>query len=214
MRSFLWTTARWNLPKSAGRIPKSKRVCSPKTTTPPFTNCFRIYATSLEREVLAAQEWQAQAENGVQGLDSLLRAASARLSLDFRIPPESRALELINKTNQFNLNGRRFTDAEWQNEVRQHGAAALVAGYEDKFGPLGKILALVGTLSNRTLSVRAFVLRCRAFSRRIEHQCLQELFRRYELEERVFDYVEAPRNGPVRDSLTALVGNPPGHGEH
>ena len=160
----------------------------------------------------AAQEWHAQAENGVQGLDSLLRAASARLSLDFRIPPESRALELINKTNQFNLNGRRFTDAEWQNEVRQHGAAALVAGYEDKFGPLGKILALVGTLSNRTLSVRAFVLSCRAFSRRIEHQCLQELFRRYELEEIVFDYVETPRNGPVREFLTALVGKPPGPG--
>jgi FkbH-like protein len=159
-----------------------------------------------------AQEWRAWTETPAGGLDSFLKEAKARLSLDFRIPPESRALELINKTNQFNLNGRRFTDGEWRNQLLQPGAVALVARYEDKFGPLGKIAALAGWLSRRTLSVRAFVLSCRAFSRRIEHQCLQELFRRYELEEIVFDYAETPRNGPLREFLASLTGEPPAPG--
>jgi FkbH-like protein len=32
-------------------------------------------------------------------------------------PLDSRALELVNKTNQFNLNGRRFQEVDWRTEV-------------------------------------------------------------------------------------------------
>ncbi|NQT51558.1 HAD-IIIC family phosphatase, partial [bacterium] len=46
--------------------------------------------------------------------DRFLADAQATLALDFSKAPDPRAFELINKTNQFNLNGRRLGEAEWQ----------------------------------------------------------------------------------------------------
>jgi FkbH-like protein len=46
--------------------------------------------------------------------DDFLSTVQARLTLDFRVDAtDARALELVNKTNQFNINGRRYTHAEW-----------------------------------------------------------------------------------------------------
>ena len=89
-----------------------------------------------------------------------------------------RAFELINKTNQFNLNGRRWKEPEWRRFLGEPGAFLVTASYEDKFGPLGEIAAMLGTAGAGKLSVDAWVMSCRAFSRRIEHQCLKYLFER------------------------------------
>jgi hypothetical protein len=50
---------------------------------------------------------------------------------------------------------------------------------------------------------------CRAFSRRIEHQCLKYLFERMGVEEIVFDYAATPRNGPIQDFFAGLLQGPP-----
>jgi len=68
---------------------------------------------------------------------------------------------------------------------------------------------ILGRRQGRALQVNTFVLSCRAFSRRIEHQCLNYLFEELEAEEIVFDYCATPRNGPLRDFFEALLGAPP-----
>jgi len=45
--------------------------------------------------------------------ESFLQQAGGRLSLSFSKNPDPRALELVNKTNQFNLNGKRHTESSW-----------------------------------------------------------------------------------------------------
>jgi FkbH-like protein len=142
--------------------------------------------------------------------EEFLRDAGAELTLSFsKDPLDPRALELINKTNQFNLNGRRYADKEWQDFVRDPATLLLVVSYRDKYGPLGKIAVLAGRLSERILSADVWVMSCRAFSRRIEHRCLEELFERFQVDEIVFDYVATPKNGPVRDFLTEILGTSP-----
>jgi predicted enzyme involved in methoxymalonyl-ACP biosynthesis len=49
---------------------------------------------------------------------------------------------------------------------------------------------------------------CRAFTRRIEHQCLNFLFTKFPIEEIVFDYLETPQNGPTREFFAELLGEP------
>ena len=139
-----------------------------------------------------------------------LRDAGAELTLSFsKDPLDPRALELINKTNQFNLNGRRYAEKEWQDFVKDPATLLLVVSYRDKYGPLGKIAVLTGRLSERILSADIWVMSCRAFSRRIEHRCLEELFERFPVDEIVFDYVATPKNGPVRDFLMEILGTAP-----
>ena len=45
-------------------------------------------------------------------MEAFLRNANAVVVFEFG-SREPRVLELVNKTNQFNLNGIRYTEAEW-----------------------------------------------------------------------------------------------------
>jgi FkbH-like protein len=82
----------------------------------------------------------------------------------------------------------------------------VVAGvsYEDKFGPLGIIGVIAGHLVGSELHVTAWVLSCRAFSRRIEHHMLAWLFSRPEITAVQLDYRPTTRNGPLQDFLKTL----------
>jgi predicted enzyme involved in methoxymalonyl-ACP biosynthesis len=57
--------------------------------------------------------------------------------------------------------------------------------------------------------VAAWVMSCRAFSRRIEHHSLKRLFEKFDADEVVFDFQLTERNGPTQDFFLELVGDPP-----
>jgi FkbH-like protein len=142
--------------------------------------------------------------------DEFLRAAAPRIAFDLSPGPgDARALELVNKTNQFNLNGRRYTEADWRRALAREGAFLLVAGYRDKFGPLGRIAVLSGICRDGVPRVETWVMSCRAFGRRIEHCCLERLFAHFAASRVELDCAETPRNRPARDFLRALVGELP-----
>ena len=116
----------------------------------------------------------------VPNADEFLKNSDAHIlfaSLKHRDDP--RALELVNKTNQFNLNGKRLTPGEWSKYLADPSSVALLISYSDKFGPLGKISVLLGRLAGGRIQVDCWVVSCRAFSRRIEHQCVNHLFSKY-----------------------------------
>ena len=117
---------------------------------------------------------------------------------------DNRAFELVNKTNQFNLNGKRFSESDWLSCLQDPAAFVLTASYEDKYGPLGKIAVVMGKAAGRKVYVSTWVMSCRAFSRRIEHQCLKYLFEKLDADEIVFDYEVTPRNGPIQDFFAEL----------
>ena len=137
------------------------------------------------------------------GFEAFLAEAGARVALDFRLDAaDPRALELVNKTNQFALNGRRLTTTEWRALLERPRAFLLRVAYEDRFGPLGTIAVVAGAGS----TVSAWAMSCRAFSRRIEHQCLRGLFDRLGADEIALEYAKTDRNGPFQDFLGALMG--------
>lgn len=142
--------------------------------------------------------------------DSFLRNAEATISFSLTHDArDRRAFELINKTNQFNLNGKRLSESEWLSVFRDPATFLLTASYEDKYGPLGKIAVIVGHRDSFRLHITAWVMSCRAFSRRIEHQCLRYLFNTLNVDEITLAYAATPRNGPLQSFLTELQGRPP-----
>jgi FkbH-like protein len=111
-------------------------------------------------------------------------------------------LELINKTNQFNLNGGRVEAGAWQRFLARDDSFVLGVSYGDRFGPLGTIGVVAGTRANGLLHVEHWVLSCRAFSRRIEDHMLQVLFEGQEQVSLAFRRTE--RNQPFREFLARL----------
>jgi predicted enzyme involved in methoxymalonyl-ACP biosynthesis len=79
--------------------------------------------------------------------------------------------------------------------------------YQDRFGPLGKIAVLAGHVEGDVLGVDAWVMSCRAFSRRVEHQCLRHLFARFGASQIRFDYAKTERNGPLQELFATLLGS-------
>jgi len=105
-----------------------------------------------------------QTDDGAD-LHAFLRDLGMRLVLHDRSSGDrARAVQLINKTNQFNLNGRRLGDDEVQ-AILDGGGRLFTASLEDRTGSHGEILACLIT-AQRT--VVAFVLSCRVFQRRVE----------------------------------------------
>jgi FkbH-like protein len=132
------------------------------------------------------------------------------MELCFRkVPVDPRAFELVNKTNQWNLNGRRETEADWHARLDEPDTFVLVASYRDKYGPLGKIAVIRGSRRGPALAVDTWVMSCRAFARRIEHRCLEQLFTRFDAAAIIFDYAPTDRNGPLRELFASLLGDVP-----
>jgi FkbH-like protein len=145
------------------------------------------------------------ANDSAQQLATFLGQVDAELTLGPVAVGDARAFELVNKTNQFNLNGIRRDEVELQAALNRPEAMSLVVSYKDKYGPLGKIAVLLGEVDGSVLKVDTWVMSCRAFSRHIEYQCLDYLFRSFAVAAIELDFRTTPRNGPLQDFLGKLV---------
>ena len=166
---------------------------------------------SLRLESLrnAAPLLEALAEGG-SASDEFLERADSRISFSSaKNTNNGRALELINKTNQFNLNGKRLNEAAWAKIAADPKSFIIAVSYQDKYGPLGKIAVIVGTNLGKRLRLDSWVMSCRAFSRRIEHHSLKYLFEKFDAEEIVLDFQSTPGNGPLQNFFQELLGAPP-----
>ena len=142
--------------------------------------------------------------------ETFLEQIGATVTFDFSAAGEPRVLELVNKTNQFNLNGKRYTQADWHKLTSGEGAVVVAVSYEDKFGPLGTIAAVAGQLDGRqTLTIETWVMSCRAFVRRIEHRTLRMLFDTTGASEIEFRFTPTAKNGPLREFFSTLLDEEP-----
>ena len=133
------------------------------------------------------------------------------LALQLRIRPAThkdlpRAIELINRTNQFNMCGSRATlqqGSAWHSSPRHH---ILVAEASDKFGSMGIISVMVLEQSGETLQIPVWVLSCRVFGFGMETALLnQARLLGKELGATMLRglFTQTPNNQPCRDVYPA-----------
>ena len=159
---------------------------------------------ALRQASIRANVARQVAAEGAPAID-FLRGLQGRLTLDGRKDASNkRLLELINKTNQFNLNGVRLSEGEWLKHLEDQSAVVAAASYEDKFGPLGTIGVLSGRQVNGELEVTSWVLSCRAFSRKIEDHMLDYLFNQCGIGVVRLAFRPTERNQPLRSYLSSL----------
>jgi len=138
--------------------------------------------------------------------ETFLLESEPRITASFaKQGSDGRAFELVNKTNQFNLNGVRYQPDEWDALMEKTDSFLLSLAYEDKFGPLGTIAVMVGNKVNDGIRILSWVMSCRAFSRRIEYQHLAILFKKFHAEKTELKFAETPRNGPITGFLSPLL---------
>jgi FkbH-like protein len=119
-----------------------------------------MYRAQSAREELAAES---------ASLEDYLVSLDTQLGVEPLDPLNAgRIVQLFAKTNQFNLTGRRFGDAEIET-LRAGGMRFFGARLADRFGDNGLIAALaLGAAPDGAWTIENFVLSCRVFSRNVE----------------------------------------------
>lgn len=131
----------------------------------------RSYALNAERK--AALNQATDMEGYLRGLQMVLRVSrigAAELA---------RATQLINKTNQFNLTTRRYTEAEVERMASDPQTIALALRLEDKFGDNGLISVVLArpdaAIEADELLIDSWLMSCRVLGRQVEAAVLEVL---------------------------------------
>ena len=152
----------------------------------------RAYAAGEERR--AALEEATDMAGYLQSLAMVLQAQEVG-------PAElPRTVQLVNKTNQFNLTTRRTTEAAVEALAADPRSLALALRLRDKFGDNGLIAVILAKPAGDALRIDTWLMSCRVLGRQVEEATLAVLAeaaaeRGYR--ELVGEYIPSGRNGMV-----------------
>ena len=126
------------------------------------------------QENVARQALKESASDMDSYLCSLAMVAHASA---FRETDRARVVQLINKTNQFNLTTRRYTEAEVEAAIADPRVLTLQIRLLDRFGDNGIIALLIGRFldGTATLEIDSWLMSCRVLGRGMEQATLNLL---------------------------------------
>ncbi len=120
----------------------------------------------------------------------------------------ARIAQLINKSNQFNLTTRRYTEAEVQAMESRPGLVTLQTRLSDRFGDMGMIGVIVARdHGGGRWEIDTWLMSCRVLGRRVEEAMCAELTRRVAAAggtDLVGVYRPTPKNGMVAEHYPKL----------
>lgn len=87
----------------------------------------------------------------------------------------ARIAQLTNKSNQFNLTTRRFTQAEIEEAAASGDTITLYGKLEDRFGDNGVVTVVIGRRVGDTLHLELWLMSCRVLKRDMEYAMMDEL---------------------------------------
>lgn len=94
-----------------------------------------------------------------------------------------RAVQLTNKSNQFNLTTKRFTEDDIRKRMKDENYICLYGRLKDKFADNGIVSILIARKEKETAHIELFLMSCRVLKRGMEDVMIDELFRRLETTE-------------------------------
>ncbi len=117
-----------------------------------------------------------------------------------------RVVDLITKTNQFNLTTRRHSRAAVEEMVAAKNSVCFAVSLADKFGDYGIVsVVLAVALDDTTLRLDTWLMSCRAMGRTLEHFVMNRIatLARQSGYARVRgEYLPTPKNVPVQTLLS------------
>ncbi|MGJ3252725.1 MAG: HAD-IIIC family phosphatase [Elainellaceae cyanobacterium] len=122
-----------------------------------------------------------------------------------------RATQLINKSNQFNLTTRRYTEAQVKQMSEDPEVLCFQIRLKDDFGDNGLISVLIAKPilidSERTLHIDTWLMSCRVLGRQLEQEVLNILVQ--QAQQRGYyllhgEYIRTAKNGMVEDHYSRL----------
>jgi FkbH-like protein len=174
-----------------------------------YFEALTISAEDLKRTQFYQADSKRQAlESSVTDLDSFLQS----LDMVAQIEPvvEStleRTVQLINRSNQFNLTTRRYSNADVVNLMANPSWVTRTISLRDRFGDSGLISVLLAKVETDTLIIDTWLMSCRVLKRGVERLLLNSVVAdamERRLKRVIGEYIPTPKNELVREHYRAL----------
>lgn len=114
----------------------------------------------------------------------------------------SRIAQLTNKSNQFNLTTKRFTQAQIEQIAGNPGYITLYGRLSDKFGDNGVVSLIVGRIKGKEVHVELWLMSCRVLKRNMEFAMMDTLVERCQkkgIQRIIGYYYPTAKNAMVKD---------------
>jgi FkbH-like protein len=120
-------------------------------------------------DLYAAQQERADLERTVASREDFLRS----LEQEAEVAPVTaatlaRVAQLTQKTNQFNLTTRRYSEEEVDGMARRSGWSVLSIAVRDRYGDNGLVGVAITADADQVCEVNTFLLSCRVIARTVE----------------------------------------------
>ena len=142
-----------------------------------------------------------EAQTAAGDLSAYLRGLEITVTLapatPFTVP---RIAQLLNKTNQFNVTTRRYTEAQVQAMAEDPAWGVYAAGVTDRFGDSGLTGAALIRREGAIWTIDSFLLSCRVLGRGIEDAFMADLLRRARAAGASCvrgEFIPTPKNAPA-----------------
>lgn len=127
-------------------------------------------------EMYQANVQRQKQEQGFQDYEEYLLSLAMKGSIKgFEPVYMSRIAQLTNKSNQFNLTTKRYTQSEIELVAQEEGFVTLYGKLEDKFGDNGLVSVVIGKVEERTLHIELWLMSCRVLKRDMEFAMMDAL---------------------------------------
>ena len=170
--------------------------------------CFDASATTTEdlqrTRMIQQEQTRQQLREEATDLNSYLQSLDIRVRMRAAWPADlPRVAQLTQKTNQFNLSLKRRNLQDIQRLSAEHTVCIVeVSDHFGDYGLVGVCILMRAETVPTQFEIDTFLLSCRALGRGVEDAMvygLMELVRAEGGRELRADFVEGPRNQPVRD---------------
>lgn len=158
-----------------------------------------MYKENAERKRL-----QALCTDYGEYLDSLEMKAVIK---EFEPVYTARIAQLSNKSNQFNLTTKRYTQSEIEVISGDRNYITLYGKLEDRFGDNGVVSVIIGRRESEVCNIDLWIMSCRVLKRDMEFAMMDALVykcREYSIHEIHGFYYPTAKNAMVRELYAAL----------
>lgn len=135
---------------------------------------------------------------------------SLKMSLEFKsfsAEDISRISQLCNKSNQFNLTTKRYTEKDIEKIMTNKDFITLTLKLKDKFDDMGIIGLVICTLDQDKLEIDTWLMSCRVLKRDIEKATLNEIIKisnKNKIKTIIGKYYPTAKNNLVKEHYSSL----------
>ena len=168
-----------------------------------------VSADDSKREKMYKENAQrAKAELSFSNYNDYLLSLNMKAEIGAFVPTYyARIAQLTNKSNQFNLTTRRYTQAEIEEVAANDNFITLYGKLSDKFGDNGLVSVIIGHQKGDSVDIDLWLMSCRVLKRDMEKAMMDKLVsecRRCGVQKLIGHYYPTAKNGMVKDFYASM----------